>query len=367
VGLIWWLAALSGGLLSVVLSDLVSDEVRARLDRLPHALLRWARRRLPTELRERVHDQEWLPELDYILHRAEKLPVTRLISGTRYALGLVIRATAIGDELLPHHQPDRQDPGQPRGLADRGLKALRSAWPGPEPLWVRAYWTGIMAGAVAAICVAGVSTTFRVNSFAAFLILVAAGRLVEPIGQASNRPGPVAWRSFWFWSLSVAAVLPPVYALVAPIPLTVLTLRRSANRVPPYRLLFSAACQGLACGCISMLFRAATRAAPRHIIPGSGPLQWVIALIICSVLGWAILDALVMAAIKGSNPAVEALRMVIGRAAMRHDITEIFLGVMIAFTIYANPLVAMMSGLPAAVLLHRWLHHSCVCSQQNLV
>jgi hypothetical protein len=59
MGVIGWLAAMAGGLVLVMLADLVSEELRERLDRLPFSLLRVARRRLPPELRESIHDQEW--------------------------------------------------------------------------------------------------------------------------------------------------------------------------------------------------------------------------------------------------------------------------------------------------------------------
>jgi hypothetical protein len=83
---------------TAILGDLVSEEVRGRLDHLPHALIRLAARRLPPDVREDLAE-EWTAELHEILHGAEALPVTRLYRGTRYALGLLRTASSIGRDL----------------------------------------------------------------------------------------------------------------------------------------------------------------------------------------------------------------------------------------------------------------------------
>jgi len=75
-------------LVVVIVGDLVSEEVRARLDHLPHTVLRLAIRRLPANLRDDIGG-EWQAELDHILHRAKLYPLTRLVVGVRYAAGLL--------------------------------------------------------------------------------------------------------------------------------------------------------------------------------------------------------------------------------------------------------------------------------------
>jgi hypothetical protein len=81
------LAALVG----TVLSDLVSEEIRRRLDLVPRRLVRLAARRLPASVREERVD-EWCAEIDVILAQrgATRLPITRLTIGVRFALGLFV-------------------------------------------------------------------------------------------------------------------------------------------------------------------------------------------------------------------------------------------------------------------------------------
>ncbi len=77
---------------------MASQEIRERLERLPHLLIRLGALRLPADLRaERL--EEWQAELYEILRGAEALPLTRLVIATRFALGLLRTSPAIGREL----------------------------------------------------------------------------------------------------------------------------------------------------------------------------------------------------------------------------------------------------------------------------
>jgi hypothetical protein len=93
------LSAVVAAVVVLVVKDLLKDELRGHVERMPHRLLRLARLRLPAELRSRLHDGEWLPELEHIWARLESVPLTRLVVGTRYALGLLRTAPRIAREL----------------------------------------------------------------------------------------------------------------------------------------------------------------------------------------------------------------------------------------------------------------------------
>ena len=54
--------------------ELVSDEIRARLDRIPLGILTMASKRLPPEQRKTIYAEAWLPELRYILQGDEATP-----------------------------------------------------------------------------------------------------------------------------------------------------------------------------------------------------------------------------------------------------------------------------------------------------
>ncbi len=94
----WAIIGFLVALITTAVSNLVTEELRSRLDLMPYAVLRLAIRRLPAELRKNVGD-EWLAELHHILHRTESLPLTRVVSAVLYTLGLLHTARRIGRGL----------------------------------------------------------------------------------------------------------------------------------------------------------------------------------------------------------------------------------------------------------------------------
>jgi len=74
--------------LIVVVGDMFSEEIRTRLERLPHRLIDLSGLLVTAHLREEMVD-EWHAELDFVLRRTNGRPLTRLWRGTRYALSIL--------------------------------------------------------------------------------------------------------------------------------------------------------------------------------------------------------------------------------------------------------------------------------------
>ncbi|MFE9687152.1 hypothetical protein [Streptomyces sp. NPDC006285] len=87
--------ALLGAVAYLVVCDLLSQELRARLFRLPFLILRLAARKLPAELRTDIYEETWLPDVHYILSSEQTGPVTRLIKATGHALSLWLRRSGV--------------------------------------------------------------------------------------------------------------------------------------------------------------------------------------------------------------------------------------------------------------------------------
>jgi hypothetical protein len=98
--------AIVTGIAIAAVGELVSEEIRDRLDQVPRGILRLAARWLDPGQRATVYLDEWEPELVYILKGTEARPVTRLITGTWYALGILANTRRIARHL---HRPA---PGQ---------------------------------------------------------------------------------------------------------------------------------------------------------------------------------------------------------------------------------------------------------------
>lgn len=84
---------------TTVISDMVSEEVRDRLDHLPQTILRLAARRLDPKHRAALYEEVWLPDLAYFLKGDEARPVTRLYLGIRFAIGILLSARRSGRTL----------------------------------------------------------------------------------------------------------------------------------------------------------------------------------------------------------------------------------------------------------------------------
>lgn len=107
------------------IGDMVSEEVRDRLDHVPQAILRLAARQLDPDQPDALYEEVWLPDLAYFLRGDEARPVTRLVHGTWYAIGIYLSADRIRRNL---RQPVRIQPTAraffwraAARLADQGL------------------------------------------------------------------------------------------------------------------------------------------------------------------------------------------------------------------------------------------------------
>ncbi len=139
------LLVLAAGFVSLVVllvfelvKEMVVTEARTRLERLPLAILRLARRRLPVSHRDSVYDEEWLPELLFITRESEGLPITRVVRGTNFALGLLVSARSVA-RRLGSVRTEREPEPDPSGWAlnvprsSRLIFLLRIPSPGAGP------------------------------------------------------------------------------------------------------------------------------------------------------------------------------------------------------------------------------------------
>jgi hypothetical protein len=108
MGAVWTVIAVVAALAMACIGDLISEEIRYRLDRLPHGLIRLAVRRVPADLRGDLYD-EWTAELHEVLRGAKAPPITRLVLGTFFAGGLLRVAGDIGRQLTSSERPEEDD------------------------------------------------------------------------------------------------------------------------------------------------------------------------------------------------------------------------------------------------------------------
>jgi hypothetical protein len=95
-GWIWGVLSCIGALLLLAAGDTVSEELRGWLDLAPRAVLQLAATRLYPNQRKTIYEDVWLPELLYALRGKEARPISRLIIGMRFAIGILVYSGRIG-------------------------------------------------------------------------------------------------------------------------------------------------------------------------------------------------------------------------------------------------------------------------------
>jgi len=116
-GYLWASVGVLAGLAMNAFRGMVGEEIRDRFDGLPHTVLHLAARRLDPSQRAALYHDDWFPELTYILKRAEARPITRLITGTWFALGILISAVRIARHVHPAPNPQPLPAKSPGSLS----------------------------------------------------------------------------------------------------------------------------------------------------------------------------------------------------------------------------------------------------------
>src|SRR4051812_36666517 len=135
-----------------------------------------------------------------------------------------------------------------------GVSTLASRWPllgQRRPLLY--YLSGIVILNLAATVFFTTSTELRWPQLLTFAALMGCGAVCIEATRRLGMPAGVSRDLLSAWWLPVALLLPPVYAVLAPIPLQIL-LQLRVRATVLYRRVFSAAAIGLAAGAASGVF-----------------------------------------------------------------------------------------------------------------
>lgn len=238
------------------------------------------------------------------------------------------------------------------------VRAHIGAWPiSQTPAVLRGYLLVVVVTAVL-LAERGVATTpWRWSQVATFGLLTGCGVLALEATRRGGEPAGVSRDLLSAWTLPIALLLPPVYALLAPAVLTAVTQLRVKHGVV-HRRVFSAAVIGLEGYARAWLFRlvagGSLTEAARH---GTG--RATVALLAAIGIGVVCVElnaVLVAVAVRLNSPEVGWGQLLSRPDDFVLDLTELTAGVVIAAAWLASPATAVLA-LPAMVLLHRTLVH----------
>ena len=209
-------------------------------------------------------------------------------------------------------------------------------------------------------------TTWRSSELVTFLVLLGCGAIsVVATPRIAYLQAGLVRDFLTVWVLPVAVLLPPVYAMVTPVPLLILTQWR-VHRGLLYRRVFTAAAIGLAYGAGSVVFHAipASFAGPA-IGTGAHALTWTLSVVGCEVIGWLGHHFLLVTAVKLSDPAAKVSLLELNREALQADFAQIDLGIVITVVVAVNTVLAVFA-VPTVLLARRFMMHAQLLAKSRI-
>ena len=231
------------------------------------------------------------------------------------------------------------------------------------PIWQLRPWLVAFIGLVTAVYVAAIATAAAVvpwpqpwhNLWLCGALLLCTALTVEMTKRLGENAGLIK-DVYTVWELPLAIMLPPVYALAAPILRFTLTQLR-IRRIPLHRRVFSAAVVGLANGSASLVFHAIT-SQRAGITPtaGSPATLWLLAVALAALTLWTVNTSLLFPAIKGSDPTVTLRELYLARERVNNDLAELCVAVLVTLGVAVTPLTILLA-FPFVTLLQRSFRH----------
>ena len=251
------------------------------------------------------------------------------------------------------------------GRLPAGLLVRDWAW-WRLPGLLRTYVGAVPAVALALAAVAAASTSWLPGDLVKFLLLLGCGAIsVVATPRVAYLQSGLVRDFLTAWVLPVAILLPPVYAMLAPVPLLVLTQWR-VHRGAIYRRVFTGAAIGLAYGAASLVFHAFP-ASFAGGAPGTGThaLTWTLAVAAAEIVGWLVHNSLIISAVKLSDPSARLRDIALNREALLGDFAQMDLGILITVVVAVQPVLAILA-VPTVLLARRFMMHAQLLAKSRI-
>jgi diguanylate cyclase (GGDEF)-like protein len=239
------------------------------------------------------------------------------------------------------------------------------AWWQIPPL-LRGYVATVTLAFAALTCFAAAQTTWSAEDLRKFALLLGCGLVyVAATPRAAYVKGGLTRDFLTVWVLPIAVLLPPVYAMVTPIPLYLLTQWWVSPGLI-YRRAFSVAATGLSYGAASVAFRAFPDSFAGPVIgTGTHALTWAVAVAVAEIIGGRGHHVLIAAAVKLSDRTTRLADMEFSREGVQSDVTELGLSVLITVVVAVNSVLAVFA-IPTVLLIRRFMMHAQLLAQSRV-
>lgn len=232
------------------------------------------------------------------------------------------------------------------------------------PARLRIYVVGVSLLAAVAVSYGLVVNPLRGDDVLTFAVLLGGGAAAVEFRRRLGEPAGVQMHDVLSaWWLPTMVLLPPVYALLAPVVLLALSQWRVRTLVV-HRRVFSAAAIGLAYAGSSVMFH--VLAASTGIdAPSRRPLIWALLSIACGLLAAFLNAVLVSVAVKASDPLSTWRQLLWDRDEAWLDVVELSAGLVVALAASLSG-VLVFAVLPVLVMLHRSFMHTQLSAAARL-
>ncbi len=252
------------------------------------------------------------------------------------------------------------------------LTGERRAWQLWElPAWLRAYVIAVVMIDSVAIAVAAFASIpgVRLAQLLLFAALLGCDALTVEMTRSQGETASLVKDVYAIWELPAAILLPPVFALLIPIPRIALTQWR-IRQIAPHRRVFTAGAISLSYGAAYVTFRFLSRHLAWMASMAEGPggqvaLRWIGAVALAGLMAWAVNYLLLLPALKGSDPTVRARDVIGSREGIVNDMAELCAAVLAAVAIFSSPFSVVLA-LPLVIVLQRSSLHAQLLSDSRL-
>src|SRR6185312_10854610 len=227
------------------------------------------------------------------------------------------------------------------------------------PGWLTVFVLAVIATDLVAIGVAASFVTITAHDLLLFGLLLSCTALAVEMSRKAKEQGGMTKDVQGVWELPIAILLPPLYALIAPIPRLALMQWR-VRRAPLHRRVFSAASVGLSYGAASVtfhgldhLFLSGSSLAGHPVLHAT---VWTLLVTVAVLVRSVVNKTMIMTAVKATDPGATIRTEVFAREPLYNDVAEICISVLVTYGVATNPLLAP-AALPVVTLLQRSLRH----------
>lgn len=232
------------------------------------------------------------------------------------------------------------------------------AWPLWElPRWLVSYIVAVVATYLVVLAVVSQFYALSPRQIVVLGALLLCGAATVELTKRSGENAGLIKDIYGVWELPIAILLPLVYAMLVPVIRLGLTQWR-VRRIPLHRRVFTAAIIGLSYAASGALFHALTRTGFESVVsPLQHPTAWVFSLAAAALMQWAVNSALLLPALKGSDPGVRTRDLLLARERVHNDVAELCVAVLVTLGIAVSPFTIVFA-LPFVTLLQRSVRHA---------